>query len=86
MQGGPWNAFPQYYKKGDVVSGVVDGLADFGVFVRLGEIKGLIHKSELGKNRAKHPDEGLQVGQFIKAEIIKIDVDRRRVALSIRNL
>ena len=86
IQGSPWDAFPQCHKKGDVVNGVVDGLADFGAFVRLGTIKGLIHKSELGENKAKHPSEMLHVGQFIKVKIIKIDVDRRRVALSIRNL
>ena len=86
-QGDPWDEFSWYYKEGTVLSGVVDGLAGFGAFVRLGgSVKGLIHKSELGVSKVNHPKDVLRVGQRIKVKILKIDLDRRQVALTLRDL
>lgn len=87
IQPGPWDSFSEQYKVGDLVNGTVEGLVDFGAFIQLSpEIKGLLHKSELGRNRVRHPSEVLQEGQPIKVKIIKIDLGRRRVSLSLRDL
>ncbi len=75
---------------GAVVSGTVTSLRDFGAFVDLGGIDGLIHLSELGHARASHPSEVLQVGQRVEAQVVKLDPDphggRGRVGLSLRAL
>jgi small subunit ribosomal protein S1 len=57
---------------GAVVQGTVTGIRDFGAFVDLGGVEGLIHVSELGYGRVKHPSEVLQVGQGVEAQVLKI--------------
>jgi small subunit ribosomal protein S1 len=75
---------------GAVVSGTVVSLRDFGAFVDLGGIEGLIHVSELGYARPQHPSEVLEVGQRVEAQVVKIepgaDGRRERVGLSLRAL
>ena len=75
---------------GAVVAGVVTSLRDFGAFVDLGGVDGLIHVSELGYARASHPSEVLQVGQRIETQVVKLEPDakggRGRVGLSLRAL
>src|SRR5713101_4843720 len=75
---------------GAVVAGTVTSLRDFGAFIDLGGIDGLIHVSELGHGRATHPSEVLQVGQRVEAQIVKLEPDpkggRGRVGLSLRAL
>ncbi len=70
----------------DVCEGVVSNLCDFGVFVDLGGIDGLIHVSELSWRRVNHPRDVLQVGQRIKVHVIDVDHKRRRIALSLKRL
>lgn len=83
----PWQDFAERHNIGDLVIGTVDGLADFGAFVDLGAgIKGLIHKSELGQGFLRHPGEVLQPRQEVTVRIIRIEVERERVALSLREL
>ena len=75
---------------GAVVAGTVTSLRDFGAFVDLGGVDGLIHVSELGYGRASHPSEVLQVGQRVEAQVVKLEPDphggRGRVGLSLRSL
>ncbi|MBP1688144.1 MAG: ribosomal protein [Deltaproteobacteria bacterium] len=74
---------------GAVVQGTVSNLRDFGAFVDLGGVEGLIHISELGYGRVEHPSEVLQVGQAVDAQVLKIEgteTGRRRVALSLKAL
>jgi small subunit ribosomal protein S1 len=77
---------------GAVVQGTVTSLRDFGAFVDLGGVEGLIHISELGYARVAHPSEVLQVGQVVEMQVVKIDPPdaapgaRRQVALSLKAL
>jgi small subunit ribosomal protein S1 len=72
--------------EGDVRQGRVINLADFGAFVDLGGIDGLVHLSELSWKRVAHPREVVGVGQEIEVYILGVDRDRQRVALSIKRL
>ena len=73
-------------REGDVHSGVVSGLRDFGAFVDLGGADGLVHISELAWHRVRHPGEILQVGQEVKVFILRLDVKGRRIGLSLKRL
>jgi small subunit ribosomal protein S1 len=73
-------------KSGVCVRGAVTNVTDFGVFVDLGGIEGLIHVSELSWGRVRHPSDVLQVGQEVEAFVIHIDKERSRVALSLKRL
>jgi small subunit ribosomal protein S1 len=72
--------------KGDVLTGVVTSLADFGAFIDLGGADGLIHLSELAWHRVSHPSEVLHVGQEIRVSVLSIDEEKKRIALSLRRL
>jgi small subunit ribosomal protein S1 len=73
-------------KEGDVYEGVISSVADFGAFVDLGGADGLIHLSELSWNRVTHPAEVVRVGDRVKVQILSVDLDRRRIGLSMRRL
>lgn len=73
-------------KEGDVYDGVISSIAAFGAFVDLGGADGLIHLSELSWNRVTHPGEVIQVGDKVKVQILSVDLDRRRIGLSMRRL
>ncbi len=73
-------------KEGDSYEGVISSIADFGAFVDLGGADGLIHLSELSWNRVTHPGEVVNVGDKVKVQILSIDLDRRRIGLSMRRL
>jgi small subunit ribosomal protein S1 len=70
--------------EGQVRSGTVTGLRDFGAFVDLGGADGLIHISELSWRRVKHPSEVLAVGQEVEVEVLKVDRDSKRIGLSLK--
>jgi len=72
------------YKKGDVVEGEITGVADFGVFIKFGEIEGLIHISELDWQLVENPAEVVKVGEIVKAKII--DINNNQVFLSLKAL
>lgn len=72
--------------EGDVVTGEVTSLAEFGAFVDLGGADGLIHVSELSWERVKHPSEVLSIGDEVEVQIISIDDDRKRIGLSAKRL
>jgi small subunit ribosomal protein S1 len=71
---------------GQKVSGHVRSIAPFGVFVDLGGIDGLVHKSELSWNKVNNPEGGYRVGEEVEAEVIDINHERGRISLSIRRL
>jgi small subunit ribosomal protein S1 len=72
--------------EGDVVSGTVTGLRDFGAFVNLGGADGLIHVSELAWHRVDHPRDILRVGEEIKVYVLNLDRESNRIALSRKRL
>ena len=71
---------------GDRVQGIVTNITDFGVFVDLGGVEGLIHVSELSWGRVRHPSDAANLGQTVEAHVIQVDKDRSRVALSLKRL
>ncbi|MBX3031013.1 MAG: 30S ribosomal protein S1 [Chloroflexi bacterium] len=71
---------------GQHVKGNVRSIAPFGVFVDLGGIDGLVHKSELSWNKVNNPESGYHVGEEVEAEVIDINHERGRISLSIRRL
>ena len=71
---------------GQQVTGNVRSIAPFGVFVDLGGIDGLVHKSELSWNKVNNPEGGYRVGEEVEAEVIDINHERGRISLSIRRL
>ena len=73
-------------KEGDTRRGVVSGLRDFGAFVDLGGADGLIHISELAWHRVKHPREVLNVGDQIDVYVLRLDLEGRRIGLSLKRL
>ncbi|MBA3945181.1 MAG: 30S ribosomal protein S1 [Herpetosiphonaceae bacterium] len=71
-------------KEGDVRTGTVTSITDFGAFVDIGGADGLVHLSELSWSRVKHPAEILKVGDKTQVYVLNIDNDRKRIALSIK--
>lgn len=72
--------------EGDVRQGRVTNLADFGAFVDLGGIDGLVHLSELSWKRVTHPHEVVEMGQEVEVYVLRVDRERQRVALSLKRL
>jgi small subunit ribosomal protein S1 len=73
-------------QEGEVRTGRVTSLADFGAFVNINGADGLVHLSEISWERIQHPSEALEVGQEVKVKIISIDREKKRIGLSIRAL
>jgi small subunit ribosomal protein S1 len=85
LQPEPWSGVLERYQVGDVVEAVVTKLAEFGAFARLSDdIEGLIHISEVTEKNIAHPREVLQEGEQVSVRIIRIDPDRRRMGLSLK--
>ncbi len=73
-------------EEGQIVRGVVTNVTDFGAFVDLGGVDGLIHISELSWNRVSHPSEIVQVGSEVEVYVLRVDHERQRVGLSLKRL
>lgn len=83
----PWANINDLYKIGDVVSGKVTKITAFGAFIELShKIDGLVHISQISKDRVEKVKDKLSLGQGIEARVIKIDRDERRIGLSIKAL
>ena len=84
----PWEAVPDRYEVGQVVHGLVTKLVHFGAFARLDKdtIEGLIHISELTERRITHPSEVVTEGQELDLRIIRIDTNKRRMGLSLKQV
>jgi len=81
----PWRQFARTHQIGQVVPGRVTKLVPFGAFVRVEEgIEGLVHISELAERHVEIPEQVVQVGQEILVKVIDIDLDRRRISLSLK--
>ncbi|MDO9546314.1 MAG: S1 RNA-binding domain-containing protein [Pelolinea sp.] len=71
---------------GDVRTGRITSLADFGAFVNINGADGLVHLSEISWDRIRHPGDELKIGEEVKVEVISIDEEKRHIGLSIRRL
>jgi small subunit ribosomal protein S1 len=70
--------------KGEVREGVISSIVNFGAFVDLGGVDGLVHVSELSWKHVDHPSEVVEVGQEVKVEVLDVDLERERVSLSLK--
>ncbi len=85
----PWDTVAINYQDGQLVRGVVTKMTKFGAFVRLAdvpEIEGLIHISELSENRVNHPREVLTEGDTLTLRVVKVDIENRRLGLSLKKV
>ncbi|MBK7677398.1 30S ribosomal protein S1 [Accumulibacter sp.] len=73
-------------KEGSIVKGVVKNITDYGAFVDLGGIDGLLHITDLAWRRVRHPSEVLAVGDEVQAKILKFDQEKNRVSLGLKQL
>ena len=73
-------------KEGAIVKGIVKNITDYGAFVDLGGIDGLLHITDLAWRRVKHPSEVLAVGDEIEAKVLKFDEEKSRVSLGVKQL
>ena len=81
----PWADIANLYKVGDVVTGKVSKITAFGAFVELSnKIDGLIHISQLSRDRVEKVKDVLKIGDEVEARVIKVDTDERRIGLSIK--
>jgi len=71
-------------KPGEVRRGIVSNLANFGAFVDLGGADGLVHISQLAWSRVNHPSEVLKVGQEVEVQVLSVDKEKKKIALSIK--
>ena len=81
----PWRVFARTHAVGQIVPGKVTKLVPFGAFVRVEEgIEGLVHISELAQRHVEVPDQVVNVGEEVMVKVIDIDLDRRRISLSLK--
>eukprot|EP01030_Chromulinospumella_sphaerica_P010173 gene10173-9980_t len=73
-------------QEGSVVKGIVKNITDYGAFVDLGGIDGLLHITDLAWRRVRHPSEVLTVGEEIEAKVLKFDQEKNRVSLGVKQL
>ena len=79
-------AMMENLKEGATIKGIVKNITDYGAFVDLGGIDGLLHITDLAWRRVKHPSEVLTVGEEVEAKILKFDQEKNRVSLGIKQL
>lgn len=86
--GDPWADVAQKFAVGSVIEGPVTSLTKFGAFVQLSEgIEGMIHVSDISaEKRINHPQDMLEVGQSVKAQVLELDTEKRRLKLGIKQL
>jgi small subunit ribosomal protein S1 len=85
-QGADREAMMENLKEGAIVKGIVKNITDYGAFVDLGGIDGLLHITDLAWRRVKHPSEVLTVGDEVEAKILKFDQEKNRVSLGIKQM
>jgi small subunit ribosomal protein S1 len=86
--GDPWSEVPQKFPAGSAIEGPVTRLTTFGAFVQLTEgVEGLVHVSEISaEKRINHPQDVLRVGERVKAQVLGIDMEKRQIKLSMKQL
>jgi small subunit ribosomal protein S1 len=82
----PFESFKQKHKVGDVVKGKVVNTTDFGAFIELGEVEGLLHNEDASWSREFKCKENLKVGDEIEVKIVKIDHEKEKISLSLKEL
>ncbi|MDO5492320.1 MAG: 30S ribosomal protein S1 [Nesterenkonia sp.] len=78
------SSFLNKLERGQVRTGTVSSIVNFGAFVDLGGVDGLVHVSELSWKHIDHPNEVVEVGQEVTVEVLEVDMDRERVSLSLK--
>jgi small subunit ribosomal protein S1 len=73
-------------KEGAIVQGVVKNLTDYGAFIDLGGIDGLLHITDMAWKRVRHPSEAVQIGQELQVKVLKFDQEKNRVSLGLKQL
>ena len=73
-------------EKGSIVSGIVKNITDYGVFLDLGGIDGLLHITDISWSRIKHPSEKLSIGETVQVKVLKFDKEKKRVSLGLKQL
>ncbi len=87
LESDPWESIPQRYPMGSIVSGPITNVTDFGLFVELEEgIEGLIHVSEISKEKIKSPVGQFKHGDKISAKVINISPKDRKIGLSVKKI
>ena len=87
LQDDPWASVAQRYEVGKEITGTVTNLTDFGIFVELEEgIEGLVHVSEISKEKIKTPLDKFKIGDVITARVMNINSEERRIGLSIKRM
>jgi small subunit ribosomal protein S1 len=87
LQSDPWDTVSDRYEVGKEITGTITNLTDFGIFVELEEgIEGLVHVSEISKEKIKTPVGKFNVGDMITAKVMNINTEERRIGLSIKRL
>ncbi len=76
--------FLEDLEKGEVRKGTISSIVNFGAFVDLGGVDGLVHVSELSWKHVEHPSEVVQVGQEVEVEVLDVDLERDRISLSLK--
>lgn len=83
----PWKEAARRYRKGEVVHGKVTNVTDFGAFIELEEgIEGLVHVSEISREKVDKPSDVLRVGEKVSAIVLHVDAEERRIGLSLKGL
>jgi small subunit ribosomal protein S1 len=87
LQDDPWKSVAERYEVGKEITGTITNLTDFGIFVELEEgIEGLVHVSEISKEKIKTPIGRYNIGEVITARVMNINSDERRIGLSIKRM
>ena len=73
-------------KESDIIEGVVKNITDYGAFVDLGGVDGLLHVTDIAWRRVNHPTEVLSIGQTVKTQVIKINPETQRISLGMKQL
>ena len=87
LEADPWDTIQDKYNVGQTISGTITNITDFGIFVELEEgIEGLIHVSEIAKEKVEKPEDFAKVGETISAVIINVSKRERKIGLSTKEL
>src|SRR6056300_1636588 len=73
-------------EEGQILEGIIKNITDYGAFVDLGEVDGLLHVTDISWKRISHPTEALSIGQKVKVQVIKFNADTQRISLGMKQL
>ncbi|MBY8977025.1 30S ribosomal protein S1 [Rhodobacteraceae bacterium NNCM2] len=73
-------------KEGDIIDGVVKNVTDYGAFVDLGGVDGLLHVTDMAWRRVNHPSEIVQIGETVKVQVVKVNKDTQRISLGMKQM